>query len=79
MESFEKMLDKAYETARLVTAKGPEAVAAAKALLNRALGGDHAENLRAEAETLAALLPGAEATEGLGAFVEKRTPRFVQE
>ena len=31
------------------TAKGPEALAAAKALLNRALSGDHTENLRREA------------------------------
>lgn len=73
------VLDRAYETARLVTTKGPEALAAAKALLNRALQGDHTENLVAESEELAARLPGAEAREGLAAFVEKRTASFVQE
>ena len=67
----------AYETARLVTKKGPESVAAAKALLNRALQGDHAENLRVEGEALADVLPGAEAREGLAAFVEKRSPGFA--
>jgi enoyl-CoA hydratase len=73
------VLDKAYETARLTTRKGPEALAAAKALLNRALGGDHAENLRVEGEALAEVLPGAEAREGLAAFVEKRAPGFALE
>ena len=73
------MLDKAYDTARLTTKKGPEALAAAKALLNRALGGDHAANLQAEGEALAEVLPGAEAREGLAAFVEKRSPGFEQE
>ena len=72
------MLDKAYETARLVTAKGPEALAVAKALLNRALQGDHPANLEAEADALADALPGAEAREGLSAFVEKRTASFAQ-
>ena len=73
------VLDKAYDTARLTTKKGPEALAAAKALLNRALGGDHAANLQAEGEALAEVLPGAEAREGLAAFVEKRSPGFEQE
>jgi enoyl-CoA hydratase len=72
------VLEKAYETARLVTTRGPEAVAAAKSLLNRALQGDHAANLRAEEEELADVLPGGEAREGLSAFVEKRAPRFAQ-
>jgi len=72
------VLDKAYETARLVTTKGPEALAAAKALLNRVFGGDHAANLEAEAEALAEALPGAEAREGLGAFIEKRPARFSE-
>ena len=72
------VLDKAYETARLVTTKGPHALAAAKALLNRALQGDGAENLRDEAAALTGALLGAEAREGLGAFVEKRTASFVQ-
>ena len=71
------VLGKAIETARLLTKKGPEALAAAKALLNRALGGDHEENLRAESAALAEALLGAEAREGLAAFVEKRSPGFA--
>jgi enoyl-CoA hydratase len=71
------VLDRAYESARLVTKKGPESVAAAKALLNRALQGDHPESLRVECEALARVLPGAEAREGLAAFVEKRAPGYA--
>jgi enoyl-CoA hydratase len=72
------VLEKAYETARLTTKKGPEALAAAKALLNRSLGGDeHAAILQSEGEALAEVLPGAEAREGLAAFVEKRPPGFA--
>jgi enoyl-CoA hydratase len=70
------VLEKAYETARLVTTKGPRALAAAKVLLNRALQGDHAANLQAEADALADVLPGAEAREGLGAFIDKRPASF---
>ncbi len=68
------MLDRAFETARLITKKGPEALATAKALLNRSLGGDHDENLRAECSTLAQAIMSAEGREGLAAFVEKRPP-----
>jgi len=71
------VLDKAYETARLTTKKGPQALASAKALLNRTLQGDHVENLRVEGAALADVLPGAEAREGLAAFVEKRSPGFA--
>ena len=73
------VLDKAYESARLVTKKGPESIAAAKALLNRTLQGDHMENLRVEGEALGEVLPGAEAREGLAAFVEKRSPSYALE
>jgi enoyl-CoA hydratase len=73
------VLDRAYESARLVTRKGPESVAAAKALLNRALQGDHCENLSVEGGALADVLSGAEAREGLTAFVEKRSPAFAIE
>ena len=71
------VLEKAFETAGLLTKKEPEALAAAKALLNRALGGDHDENLRAESTALAEALLGDEAREGLAAFVEKRPPSFA--
>ena len=44
------VLEKALETARLLASKSPLALAAAKAATNDALQGDHAENLRREAE-----------------------------
>jgi enoyl-CoA hydratase len=48
-----------------------------KRLANRALGGDHAENLEAEAGSFGELFSGEDAREGLAAFVEKRAPNFV--
>ena len=72
------VLEKAHEMAQLITKKGPDALASAKRLLNLALGGDHAENLRAEGEGPAEALTGVEAREGLSAFVEKRTPAYAQ-
>jgi enoyl-CoA hydratase len=71
------VLARAFATARLVTRKGPEALAAAKSLLNRSLGGDHDESLRAECTALAHAILGAEGREGLAAFVEKRPPGYA--
>ncbi len=47
-----------------------------KRLANRALSGDHAENLAAEADSFGELFAGEDAKEGLTAFVEKREPQF---
>jgi enoyl-CoA hydratase len=45
-------------------------------LANRALGGDHASNLAAEADSFGELFSSDDAKEGLTAFVEKREPVF---
>jgi enoyl-CoA hydratase len=70
------VLDKALETARLLATKSPVALRAAKALVNRALQGDHGENLESEADWFGELFAGEDAKEGLAAFVEKREPDF---
>jgi enoyl-CoA hydratase len=72
-----ELMTKAIETARLLAAKSPVALAAAKTAANRALGGDHAENLRREVDDFGELFATEDAKEGLAAFAEKREPRFV--
>jgi enoyl-CoA hydratase len=71
------VLDKARETARQLAAMSPVALRVMKRLANRALGGDHAENLAAEGDSFGELFASDDAKEGLTAFVEKREPRFV--
>ena len=61
----------------MIASKGPEAVAAAKALCNRSLQGDHPANLDEEARMFGELITGPEAREGLAAFAEKRPPGFA--
>jgi enoyl-CoA hydratase len=70
------VLDKARETAALLASKSPIALRVMKELANRALGGDHDQNLRAEGDTFGELFGSDDAKEGLAAFVEKREPVF---
>jgi enoyl-CoA hydratase len=72
----EELLDEALATARRLAAKSPLALAAVKRAANRALGGDHGENLAFEADAFGALFETEDAKEGLTAFVEKREPSF---
>ncbi len=71
------VLEKALETARLLASKSPVALAAAKRAVNHALQGEHVENLQREADEFGGLFGSEDAKEGLTAFSEKRTPRFV--
>jgi enoyl-CoA hydratase len=71
------VLDKARETAALLSSKSPVALRVMKRLANRALGGEHAENLAAEGESFGELFSSEDAREGLTAFVEKREPKFT--
>jgi len=71
------VLDKAREAAQLLATKSPIALRMMKRLTNRALAGDHAANLSAEADSFAELFSSEDAKEGLAAFVEKREPKFV--
>jgi enoyl-CoA hydratase/carnithine racemase len=68
---------KAMETARVLAAKGPLALAAAKAAVDQALQGDHAANLQSEADRFGDLFASDDTKEGLTAFVEKREARFT--
>jgi enoyl-CoA hydratase len=72
-----ELLEKTLEAARVLASKGPVALAAAKGALNRALGGEHAANLEAEADSFGELFSSEDAREGLTAFVEKREPNFT--
>jgi enoyl-CoA hydratase/carnithine racemase len=71
------VLDKAREVGALLASKSPIALRLVKELANRALAGDHAENLEAEGEAFGELFSSEDAKEGLAAFVEKREPKFV--
>jgi enoyl-CoA hydratase len=71
------VLEQAHETANLLASKAPLSLRLMKELANKALGGDHAANLDAEADSFAELFASEDAKEGLAAFVEKREPNFV--
>ena len=70
------VLDKARETAALLASKSNVAIRIMKDLSNRALGGDHAANLRAEGEMFGEIFSSEDAKEGMTAFVEKREAVF---
>jgi enoyl-CoA hydratase len=72
----EELLPRVLETALQLAAKSPLAVEAAKQAVNRALHGDHDENLAREADRFGELFASEDAKEGLTAFTEKREPRF---
>jgi enoyl-CoA hydratase len=73
----EELLVRVMETARGLAAKSPLALEAAKKAVNRALGGEHSQNLAREADRFGDLFASEDAKEGLAAFAEKREPRFV--
>jgi enoyl-CoA hydratase len=73
----EELLPRALETAMQLAAKSPLALEAAKQAVNRALSGEHDENLAREADRFGELFASQDAKEGLTAFVEKREPKFV--
>ena len=70
------VLERARQVARLLATKSPIALCVLKRLANRPLGGDHADNLAAEADSFGELFSSADAKEGLAAFIEKREPQF---
>ena len=67
----------ALATAREIAQKSPDAIRAAKRLLQVAARGDAAATLIAEAVEQDALIGGANQREAVAANLEKRAPRFV--
>jgi enoyl-CoA hydratase len=72
-----ELRERVAETARALAAKGPLALAAAKAAVNHSLQGDHVENLIGEADRFGDLFATEDQKEGMSAFVEKREPKFT--
>ena len=72
----DELLPRTLELAHSLAKHSLIALAAAKAATNRALQGDHPDNLRSEAERFAELFASEDAKEGMNAFVEKREARF---
>ena len=75
-EVADPVLDRARETADLLASKSPVSLAAAKRLVNRALGAGYADDLSAEADEFGELFATEDAKEGMTAFVEKREAVF---
>jgi enoyl-CoA hydratase len=73
----DELLPEVMKVAISLAAKSPLALAAAKEAVNRALGGDHADNLARESDRFGELFSSEDAKEGLTAFAEKREPRFT--
>lgn len=71
-----ELLDRAKEMLRRITKNGPLAVRAALESVYRALDADAATALEHEASLFGLLASTADMREGLGAFLEKRKPRF---
>jgi enoyl-CoA hydratase len=71
------LLPEVMKVAISLAAKSPLALEAAKEAANRALSGDHADNLARESDRFGELFSSEDAKEGLMAFAEKREPHFV--
>jgi enoyl-CoA hydratase len=73
----DELMPEVMKVAINLAIKSPLALEAAKQAVNRALAGDHADNLARESDRFGELFSSADAKEGLTAFAEKREPKFV--
>ena len=73
----EALLEAAVAMARDIAAQSPDAVRSAKRLLRHEPPGWHREALALEAARFADLFEGENQREGMAAFLEKRSPAFV--
>ena len=72
----DELLDAALELAGEMAAKPGWALAAAKAMINRAGDGDQAGNLARELDLFSLTFDTEDQREGMAAFFEKRAPQF---
>jgi enoyl-CoA hydratase len=72
----DELLDAAVELAGEIAAKPAWAIAAAKAMVNRAGDGDQAGNLARELDLFSLAFATEDQREGMAAFLEKRAPQF---
>lgn len=73
----ETLMDEALALGRLIAAKPPWAIAAAKEVVNLAQDGDLRGHLARELDAFALAFTTHDQREGMAAFFEKRTPRFM--
>jgi len=71
-----KALERALALAHELEGYGPLAVAWAKRVIDRSLGGSIREGLELEQDAMTELLPSQDLKEGVMAFLEKRQARF---
>lgn len=74
--SPEELLPTAEKLAITIASRGPKAVQLAKTAVNQGTQLPLSEGQPIEAQQFAAALQGDESTEGVAAFVEKRSPNF---
>lgn len=72
----EQLLELAFELAREVSRRGPEACASILRLVDQGLDVPLDQGLAMETTAAAAALGSGEAAEGIAAFTERRAPRF---
>jgi enoyl-CoA hydratase len=73
----EALMSDVTATATAIAGKGRVALRAAKQAINNGLNVDLASGLALETDAFALCLASADAHEGTGAFLEKRTPEFT--
>ncbi len=72
----DQLLPAARDLARTIAAKGPHAVRLAKKVIHQGWMMDFESGCALEAEAFGSLFEGAEAVEGMKAFLEKRAPQW---
>ena len=75
----EELMDKALEMANLIASKGPLAISAAKACINRGLEGSLSAGCDLEKANFGSICGTADSKEGTKAFLEKRPAKFKGE